>query len=175
MVKCFICGVGEGVVKLEFSDSFVTYGDVFNGRMVCRTCHDLVRDQKFRRSHWVLGVDGVRVLDKAELMDAITGAPEGSLVYVKSRGQKLTFLRALRHRSTKNYVAVCGEDEGVVIVRRERVRTFVERAREAHSLGIRKTEMLEGCSTRSWTYKEVCDFIEGVRGDPLWRIVVRAL
>lgn len=175
MVKCFICGVGEGVVEFEFSDSFVTYGDVFNGRMVCRTCHDLVRDQKFRRSSWVLAGGHVRILDRQGLLDALLNAPEGSIVYVRSRGQKLTFLKALRHRTTKNYVVVCGEDEGVVIARRERVRTFVERAREAHSLGIRKTEMLEGCSTRSWTHKEVCDFIEGVRGDPLWRIVVRAL
>ncbi|MEM3974907.1 MAG: hypothetical protein QW320_11115 [Ignisphaera sp.] len=112
MVKCFICGINEGVLDLEFSDNFVSYGDVFNGSKACEVCYVLVKDQKFRRSHWILTPEGVRALDKSQLVDAIINAPEGSLVYVKSRGQKLTFLRALRHRSTRSYVVVCGEDEG---------------------------------------------------------------
>lgn len=175
MAKCFICGINEGVLDLEFSDSFVSYGDVFNGGKACKTCYTLVKDQKFRRSHWILEANSVRVLDKTQLIDAIANAPEGSLIYVKSRGQKLTFLRALRHRSSKNFIVVCGEDEGVVIARREKARELIEKARKALSLGLKKTDLLNGCSTSMWIHKDICEFIEQVRGDPLWRIVTRAL
>ncbi|MEM0473028.1 MAG: hypothetical protein QXX84_09040, partial [Sulfolobales archaeon] len=172
---CFICGVNEGVRRLEFSDSFVTYGDVFSGGMACDVCYMLVKDQRYRRSSWILVGGEVRILDKSQLLDAILKAPPGSLVYVKSRGQKLAYLRSLRFRSTVGYIVVCGEDEGLIVERRSKVLEYAGRLSKLVSLGFRKSDLLNGCSVEVWRYRDECEYVEKVRGDPLWRVMVRAV
>jgi hypothetical protein len=72
-------------------------------------------------------------------------------------------------------VALCGEDEGLVLVERGKLRQLVELAQRAYKTLKRKEELLNGCSTSSWVYEELCKLVEEVRGDPAWRIVVRAL
>lgn len=175
MSKCFICGVNEGVKNLEFSDKFVTYGDVFSGSMACDVCYMLVKDQRYRRSSWILVGSEVRILDKSQLLDAILKAPPGSLVYVKSRGQKLSYLRSLRLRSTVEYIVMCGEDEGLIVERRSKVLEYAGRLTELLSLGFRKSDLLKGCSVEMWRYRDECEYVEKVRGDPLWRVLVRAV
>lgn len=174
-MKCAVCGLNEGLYDIEFSDNFVSYSEIFNGGKVCEKCYSLLKDQKYRRSSWIMTQDGVKTLDKSEILDMIVNAPEGSLIYVKSRGQKLAFLKALRHRSSRKYVVLCGEDEGMVLISREKLRELVDKARKAMSLGLRKKDLLEGCSTKMWAHREVCEYIEKARGDPSWRIIVRAL
>ncbi|MEM2272392.1 MAG: hypothetical protein QXP56_06985 [Archaeoglobaceae archaeon] len=174
-MKCYVCGLNQGVHEFEFSDNFVSYGDVFEGERVCDLCFKLLSDPKYRRSNWIVQGNEIRLLEKEDLLKVLLDVPPGSLVYVRSIGKRLAFLKALKVRSTATLVAVCGEEEGVVMAKREKLKEFIDLANKAREAGIKKTEMLEGCSTASWKHKDLCTKIEEVRSDPLWRIVVRAL
>jgi hypothetical protein len=157
------------------SEKFVSYSDLYHGSSVCEVCARLIEDQSYRRSNWVLVGSELKTLSKSELMNILLNPPEHSIVYVKSSGRKYGFLRCLKHASTKTVIALCGEDEGLVLVERSKLRQLVELAQRAHSVLKRKEDLLSGCSTSSWVYEELCRLIEEVRGDPAWRIVVRAL
>jgi hypothetical protein len=136
----------------------------------------LVEDRRYRMSNWVLVGDEVRVLSsKEELLKLLQDVPRDSLVYVRSSGRKHGFIRCLRFRSSERLVALCGEDEGLQLTTKERLSELVGLAVKAYSVLKRKSSLLEGCSTQEWQYEDICKIIEGVRGDPVWRIVVRAL
>jgi len=126
-------------------------------------------------SHWILVGDEVRILSKDELLNVLKDPPVGSLIYVKSSGRKYGFLRALRFASTRTHAAICGEDEGLVIVQRSWLSRLVNLAVKAYSTFKRKEALLEGCRASDWLNRELCEEVEKVRGDPAWRIVVRAL
>ena len=119
--------------------------------------------------------DELRALSKSELLDILLNPPEHSVIYVKSSGRKYGFLKCLKHASTKTVAALCGEDEGLVLIERSRLRQLVELAQRAYSVLKKKEDLLSGCSTSNWVYEELCKLIEEVRGEPAWRIVVRAL
>jgi hypothetical protein len=172
---CIVCGRRPGARRLRVSEKFVSYPDLYHGSLVCEVCARLIEDQSYRRSSWVLVGDEVRKLSKSELLGVLLDPPENSVIYVKSGGRRYGFLRCLKHTSTKTAVALCGEDEGLVLIERSRLRQLVELAQRAYNVLKRKEELLNGCSTSNWTYEEICKSIEEVRGDPAWRIVVRAL
>ena len=119
--------------------------------------------------------DELKVLSKEELLNILQNPPERSLIYVKSGGRRYGFLRGLKYMTTKNVVVLCGEDEGVVFVERNKLKQLVELAKKAYSVLGRKRDLLCGCSVGNWAHKELCEEIEKVRGDPAWGIVVRAL
>jgi hypothetical protein len=170
-----VCSVRPGVKPLDVSEKFVGYPDLFAGSMVCEICSKLFEDRKLRASNWILVNNEYRVLDKKELLNVLKSPPVGSIVYVKSSGKKYGFLRCMRFTSTKSYVALCGEDEGSVIIARNRLATLVDLAVEAYKRFRKKSVLLDGCSPSEWVYEDLCRRIEEVRGDPAWRIVVRAL
>jgi hypothetical protein len=157
------------------SEKFTAYPDLFAGMLVCDVCAQLIEDPKYRRSHWVLADGKVEVLDREKLLEVLRDPPEGSLVYVRSGGRKHSFVRALRYASTKSIAALCGEDEGPILVPRERLRYLVELAERAYGALKRKGALLEGCSAREWVHEDLCREIEMVRGEPVWRVIVRAL
>jgi len=172
---CSACGRRPASRKLKVSEKFTAYPDLFAGMLVCDVCAQLIEDAKCRRSHWVL-VDGkVEVLDREKLLEVLRDPPEGSLVYVKSGGRKHGFVRALRYASTKSIAAICGEDEGPVLVPRERLRYLVELAERAYRALKRKGALLEGCGAKEWVHEDLCREIEMVRGEPAWRVISRAL
>jgi len=173
---CGACGRRPAARKLKVSENFTAYPDLYAGGAVCEVCAKLIGDRRFRASHWLLLPDGaVKLLSKAELLEVLRDPPPGSLVYVRSGGRRHGFLRALRLSSSQTLAAVCGEDEGAMLVPKERVRQLVDLAREAYSALKRKSALLEGCSAREWVHEDLCREIEGVRGDPVWRVIVRAL
>jgi len=169
---CSICGRREGTQPLKVSDNFVSYSELFPGTAVCDVCNKLLQ---YRKSHWVLTGDEARILNKEELMKVLEDPPINSLVYVKSAGRKYGFLHALRFTSTSTMAALAGEDEGAVLVPRERLKYLISLAKEAYSTFKKKTPLLEGCSPNDWTHRELCEQIERVRGEIAWRVVVRAL
>ena len=173
---CCACGRPPAARKLKVSENFTAYPDLFFGGAVCESCARLIEDRRFRSSHWLLRGDGtIELLPKEKLLEVLRNPPPGSLIYVKSKGRRHGFLRALRLRSSITLAAVCGEDEGAMLVPRERLRTLVDLAREAYAALKRKSALLEGCSAREWVHEDLCREIEGVRGDPVWRVIVRAL
>jgi len=172
---CSVCGRRPGVKRLRVSEKFVSYSDLYHGSSVCEVCAKLIEDQSFRRSNWVLVGDELKVLSKSELLNILLNPPEHSVIYVKSSGRKYGFLRCLKHTSTKTVAALCGEDEGLVLIERSKLRQLVELAQKAYNVVKRKEDLLSGCSTSNWVYEEICKLIEEVRGEPAWRIVVRAL
>jgi len=173
---CSACGVNPASKRLRVSEKFVSFPDLYSGGTLCEVCARLVEDRRFRASHWLLLPDGtVKLLSKGELVEALRNPPPGSLVYVKSKGRKHGFLRALRFRSTTTVAAVCGEDEGALLVPREKLARFVELAEKAYAALKRKQALIEGCSASEWVHEDLCREIEEVRGDPLWRIVTRAI
>ena len=172
---CSACGRRPASRRLKVSENFTAYPDLFSGMLVCGVCAQLIENPVYRRSHWVL-VDGrVEVLDKARLLEVLRNPPEGSLVYVRSGGRKHGFVRALRYASTKSIAALCGEDEGPILVPRERLRYLVELAERAYRALKRKGALLEGCSANEWVHEDLCREIETVRGEPAWRVISRAL
>jgi len=172
---CSICGRREGVVPLKVSENFVSYSELFQGKAICEVCNKLLRDTQYRKTHWILTGDEVKTLSKEELMKVLEDPPTNSLIYVKSAGRKYGFLHALRFTSTNTMVALAGEDEGTVIVTRERLKYLISLAREAYNVFKKKTPLLEGCDINDWMHKELCEKVERVRGEMAWRIVVRAL
>jgi hypothetical protein len=175
MNLCIVCGIRPGVKPLDVSEKFVGYPDLFAGSMVCEVCSRLFEDRKLRSSNWVLVNNEFKVLDKKELLSVLRDPPVGSLVYVKSSGKKYGFLRCMRFASTKSYVALCGEDEGLVIIARGRLAKLVDLAVEAYKKFRKKSVLLDGCSPSEWVYEDLCKRVEEAGGDPTWRIVVRAL
>ena len=172
---CSICGRRKATHRLKVSEKFTSYPDMYAGTSICDVCGKLIEDPRYRRSHWILVGDDVKLLTKEELLKVLEDPPIGSLIYVKSAGRKYSFLRALRFASTNTMVALCGEDEGVVFVPRDRLSYLVKLARDAYNTLRRKTSLLEGCGTGEWVYEDLCREIEQVRGELAWRIVVRAL
>jgi hypothetical protein len=173
--SCSICGRREGKQKLKVSDNFVSYSELFPGDTVCDVCNKLLRDQQYRKSHWILIGDEVKTLNKEELLKALEDPPTNSLIYVKSSGRKYGFLHALRFVSTNTVVALAGEEEGAVLVPRERLKYLIGLAKEAYNTFKKKAPLLEGCDTSDWAHEELCEKVEQVRGELAWRIVVRAL
>jgi hypothetical protein len=172
---CSICGRRKATHRLKVSEKFTSYPDLYPGTAVCDVCGRLIEDQRYRRSHWMLVGDDVRLLSKEELLSVFENPLPGSLIYVKSAGRKYGFLRALRFVSANSMVVLCGEDEGVVFVPRDRLGYLVKLAKEAYGMLKRKTPLIEGCSASDWVYEDLCREIEQVRGELAWRIVVRAL
>jgi hypothetical protein len=173
---CSVCGRRPAVKRLKVSEKFTAYPDLYAGLNACSLCAMLVEDRRYRMSNWVLVGDEVRVLgSKEELLKLLQDVPVGSLIYVRSSGRKHGFIRCLRFRSSERLVALCGEDEGLQLTTKERLSELVGLAVKAYSVLKRKSSLLEGCDTLEWRYEDVCRAIEGVRGDPVWRIVVRAL
>jgi len=172
---CSICGRREGIQPLKVSDNFVSYSELFPGTAVCDVCNKLLRDTQYRKSHWVLIGDEARILNKEELLKVLEDPPTNSLIYVKSAGRKYGFLHALRFSSTNTLVALAGEDEGAVLVPRERLKYLIDLAKEAYNAFKKKTPLLEGCGINDWVHKELCEKVEQVRGELAWRFVVRAL
>jgi len=172
---CSICGKRKGIHPLKVSDDFVSYSELYPGEVVCDACNKLLRDKQYRKSHWILTGDEVKTLDKGELLKVLEDPPTNSLIYIKSAGRKYGFLHALRFTSTSTIVALAGEDEGTVLVPRERLRYLIGLAKEAYNTFKKKTPLLEGCSPNDWTHRELCEQIERVRGEMAWRAVVRAL
>ena len=174
-MKCCVCGVREGVARLRVSEKFVSYPDLFSGGLICTVCSRLFEDRKLRSSNWIL-IDGeFRILDKSDLLEILWRPPEGSIIYVRSSGRKYGFLKCMKYHSTKTYVALCGEDEGLVIVDRVRLGEVLSTAVEAYSVLKRKTSLANGCNAIEWVHEDVCRVIEELRGDPVWQIVVRVL
>jgi hypothetical protein len=164
------------VKRLKVSEKFTAYPDLYAGLNACNLCAILIEDRRYRMSNWILVGDEVRVLSsKEELLKLLQNVPVDSLIYVRSSGRKHGFVKCLRFRSSKQIVAVCGEDEGLQLTTRERLSELVGLAVRAYSVLKRKSSLLEGCSTLEWRYEDVCRMVEVVRGDPVWRIVVRAL
>jgi len=172
---CSLCGRRPGVKKLEFSEKFVGYADMFAGGFACTVCSGLVEGESYRRSHWVLVGDTVRKLSRSELLDTLRDPPVGSLIYIKSSGRRLGFIKCLRFTSTREIVALCGEEEGPVIVRRDKLREVVDVAVKAYSTLKRKAPLLEGCGVSDWVYEDICKLVEVYRGVPAWGLVVRSL
>ena len=170
-----MCGLAPGEVELRVSDRFVGYADLYSGSTVCRTCARLFEDRKLRSSNWVLAGGEFRVVGGEGILEVLRDVPEGGLVYVKSSGRKYGFLRCMRVRSTKTLAAVCGEDEGPFLVPRERLAWILDTAERAYRLFKRKSTLLGGCAPGEWIYADVCRSIDELMGDPVWRIVVRAL
>ncbi len=172
---CSACGRRPASRRLKVSENFTAYPDLFSGALVCDLCAQLIEDPRHRRSHWVL-VDGrVEVLDKARLLEVLRDPPVGSLVYVRSGGRRHGFVRALRYASTKSIAALCGEDEGVILIPRGRLRYLVELAERAYRTLKRKGALLNGCDVKEWAHEDLCREVESVRGDPAWRAISRAL
>ncbi len=173
---CSVCGRRPAVRRLRVSEKFTAFPDLYVGLQACSLCATLIEDRRHRASHWVLVGDEVRLLgSKEELLKILQDVPVDSLVYVKSSGRKHGFIKCLRFRSSERLIALCGEDEGLQLTTRERLSELVSLAVKAYSVLKRKSSLLEGCSTPEWQYEDVCRMIEGVRGDPVWKIVVRAL
>jgi hypothetical protein len=174
-MTCSICGRRKATHKLKVSEKFTAYPDLYAGTAVCDVCGRLIEDQRYRRSHWILIGDDVKLLGKEELLKVLENPPPGSLIYVKSSGRRYGFLRALRFTSSGTMVALCGEDEGVVFIPRDRLSYLVKLAEDAYNTLKRKTPLLEGCSAGEWMHEGLCKEIEQVKGELAWRIVVRAL
>jgi hypothetical protein len=172
---CSICGKRKGIHPLKVSGDFVSYSELYPGEVVCDVCNKLLRDPQYRKSHWVLTRDEIRTLSKEELMRVLEDPPINSLIYIKSAGRKYGFLHALRFTSTSTMAALAGEDEGAILVPRERLKRLISLAKEAYDTFKKKTPLLEGCSPNDWTHRELCEQIERVRGEMVWRAVVRAL
>jgi len=172
---CSLCGRRIARHRLRFSEKFVGFPDMFDGDMVCDVCYKIFTSQEFRRRNWAIVGDEVGILDKKQLFKMVSDPPVNSLIYVKSSGRKMGFLRCLRYASSKTMVALCGEDEGPVIVDRQRLRHVLSIAYEAYNTFKRKKTLLEGCSPREWEHHDLCMKIESMRGDPLWQILVRVL
>jgi len=172
---CSACGRRPASRRLKVSENFTAYPDLFSGMLVCEVCAQLIEDAKYRRSHWVL-VDGkVEILDKGKLLEVLRDPPVGSLIYVRSGGRRHGFVRALRYVSTRSYAALCGEDEGPLLVPRGRLRYLVELAERAYRALKRRGALLNGCDAKEWVHEDLCREIEVVRGDPAWRVISRAL
>jgi len=171
---CCICGKRAGSRRLKVSEKFVSFPELFSGSLICDLCSTLL-DGNFRRSSWVFTGDGVRQVPRGELLEALRNPPVGGFVYVKSGGRKYGYLRCLRYGSSSALAVLCGEDEGPVFVGRNRLAELVEQAVEAYRVLGRKQPLLEGCSATDWVHEDVCRLVESVRGDPAWKIVVRAL
>jgi len=170
-----VCGRRPASRKLRVSEKFTAYPDLFSGAMVCDVCAQLIEDARYRRSHWLLVGDRVEVLDRARLLEVLRDPPEGSLVYVRSGGRRHGFVRALRYASTKSIVALCGEDEGSILISRERLRYLVDLAERAYRTLKRKGALLNGCDAKEWVHEDLCREVEKVRGEPAWRVISRAL
>jgi hypothetical protein len=175
-VLCSVCGRRPAVRRLKVSEKFTAYPDLYGGLQACNLCATLVEDRRYRASHWVLVGDEVRLLSsREELLKFLQDVPVDSLIYVKSSGRKHGFVRCLRFRSSERLVALCGEDEGLQLTTRERLSELIGLAVKAYNVLKRKSSLLEGCDILEWRYEDVCRAVEEVRGDPVWRIVVRAL
>jgi hypothetical protein len=174
-MMCSVCGRRPGARRLTFSEKFVGYSDMFAGSAACDVCYMLIKDESYRRSHWILVNDTVRKLSKSELLNILRDPPIGSLIYVKSSGRRLGFIKCLRFTSTRSVVALCGEDEGPILIERAKLREVVDAAVKAYSTLKRKAPLLEGCSASDWVYEDVCKLVEWYRGVPAWGLVVRSL
>ena len=162
---CSLCGRRIAKHRLRFSEKFVGFPDMFDGDMVCDVCYKIFTSQEFRRRNWAIVGDEVGILDKKQLFKMVSDPPVNSLIYVKSSGRKMGFLRCLRYASSKTMVALCGEDEGPVIVISYPVYLAPKR----------EMSLLDRFSPREWEHHDLCMKIESMKGDPLWQILVRVL
>jgi len=175
MPNCSVCGSRPATKGIRVSEKFVSYPELFAGGMVCEVCSRLFEDKRLRASSWILVNGEFRFLDKKEVLDVLRSLPENSLVYIKSSGRKYGFLKCMRLRSTRTVAVVCGEDEGPIIVPRERLAKVLDVAVASYKVLKRKSVLVNGCSAGEWIYEDVCRSVEELRGDPLWQAVVRVL
>jgi hypothetical protein len=170
---CSVCGRRPAAQRLSFSDNFAGYDKLYGGGYACSLCADLIKN--WRSKHFILDSDAPRELKREELLKTVLTQPPGSLIYVKSAGRKLGMLSCLRFSATEKYAALCGEDEGFVYVRRDRLSKLIDLAQTAVKTLRRRTALTEGCRAEEWAHRELCEETERWRRDAAWSILARVV
>ena len=176
---CMICwryteeGMEPGRI---FKDTFTEYNKIMRfGDVVCPYCAAILETQDYRRRSWVMARDGVRFLKgKDEIADVLTEPPEPPFfIYLTMTGKKhgwIALAWTVAFSRDRYPVSVDGE---VVWIDRKTLREYLARARELRGAGAAKTELMAGCRPRTWgRARELCRWLETVRGDRLWHLAV---
>ena len=175
--RCIICGrETEHGHEIDFSEKFTMWSALQEGEVICEHCYTMARNQDYRRKSWVADRNGVRFLEKEEILPTLLEPPEPpfTIFITKSKKKQGFLLLANRVSYSRDRYFIAFEDQ-LVFVDRKVLKRMVEVARRARELKFSKTELLQGPKTVRWQYPELCEEILSFLGNPLWEVVVYAV
>ncbi|XRP97793.1 hypothetical protein ACO3UB_08340 (plasmid) [Methanocaldococcus sp. 16A] len=174
---CVVCGFEtEKGHKIDFSGNFTAWNELQEGNVICEYCYTLVREQQYRRKSWVANKEGVRFLQKDEILDTLMNPPQPPFaIYLTKSGKKQGFLKLINRVAYSKKQYFTAFEDSLIFVEQDVLREMVDVARKARKLKFSKTELLEGPKTHNWIYDDLCKQIERFRKNPLWEVVVYAV
>lgn len=178
--SCVLCGLtGEEMNRFKPSDNFTSWDLLGAGDSLCVACETIFKNQNYRRKSWSWSNKVTEFHKPKEMLAVMLDPPQPPFhLYITTSGQKQTFLKLFRKgpNMSRESFWLAEEDIGLLHVHYSMVKEFELFAREAFlKLGAKKWKLLQGPSVEDWKEKELCERIELMRGDPLWRLIVRLI
>jgi len=174
--KCIVCGrMTKSGHRIDFSDNFTMWALLQEGDCICEHCYTLCRDQKYRRKSWVATKDGIKFLEKKDLLSTLLSPPNPPFaIYITKSGKKQGFLLLVKRPSLSRDRFFIAFEDSLVWVDRKKLEEMVAVAEAARKLKFRKSDLLDP-STKCWVHRDLCEKIVEFRKNPLWEVVVYAI
>ena len=179
--KCVVCGrsTNKGL-EIDYSKRFTNWNLLQGGTCICPPCHELTRNQAYRRSMWVANKEGITFFKKKEMLHYILTPPHPPFaMYLTRTWKKQGFFRLINKINYSREHYVIALDMQLIQVNREKATEMKETAELLRKQKITKTELISGqfYSHRyaildpSLIYKIQQEYIK----NPLWELIVYAI
>jgi CRISPR type IV-associated protein Csf1 len=174
--KCVVCGYPtEHGHPLDFSDNFTSWSLLEQGDCICEYCYSLVRKQEYRRKSWIATLNGVRFLQRTEILPTMCNPPDPPFaMYITKSGKKQGFLHLINRVNYSKDRYVIAFDNEQIWVNLATLCEMVDIAKQARKLGFSKSDLRKP-SVKRWEHRELCQKIERFSKNPLWEVVVYAI
>jgi len=172
--KCVVCAqTTEKGHPVEFSKNFTAWNLLQQGNCVCEYCYTILKNQEYRRKSWVASMQGIRFLNRTEILPVLINPPEPPFaIYITKTGKKQGFLHLINrvNYSKTNYLIAF--DDQLIHVNLEQVREMAKIVKEARKLKFSKTELLGDIKVKHFEHYDLCCKILRYVKNPLWEVVV---
>ncbi len=174
---CIVCGTSTRKGhRIDFSSNFTAWSMLWDGDCICEYCYTLCRDQQYRRRSWVATKQGIRFLQKSEILEVLLNPPEPPFaIYITRTGKKQGFLQLVNRLSYSREHYFIAFDDALVFVNRGELEEMVEIAKKARALKFTKAELLSEPAVHRWQHRELCEQIVKLAKKPLWEVIVYAV
>lgn len=177
---CVVCGreTDQGL-EISYSQKFTNYNLLNAGNCICPNCYELTRNQKYRRSMWVVNRNRITFFKKDKMLQHILNPPDPPFgMYLTRTWQKQGFFKLIDkvNYSRKNFVVAL--DMQLIRVNLEIAKKMASIAQNLRVKKITKKELRTG-RFYAHRYKDIhiseAEKVREYANQNLWRLIIYAI
>ncbi len=178
--KCVFCTeTTEYGFKKVFSGNFTGYNRLFEGNCICEYCNAFFREQKYRKSNFIVTKDNVNFLKRVEILENLLNLPNPPFfIYLTFTYQKQGWLGNFDRISYSGKRFYICTEKNVIYVEIEKLIGYIEFAKELREYKIPKKDMLSELSVNSLKKleeagkRDLKEKLEEIDNKNLWEVIV---